>query len=542
VIRIPRYLIACLLLLAVFADTVFSDSEIVYNPNNDHYYQRIDTPMTWVNSITYCETLGGYLATVTSESENQFITGLVSTDTYLAGNDEAIEGEWVWITGEPWVYENFGPGEPNNQWGLEHHLLTGPGGLWNDGDKYNDDPRPFICEWGCLFGIDSDNDQLNDCADNCPNHPNGPEGGVDEDCDGATDCIDTHCIGDPACEGSELVSFWQLDGNATDSSNYGNHGTVNGATPILNGTCESAFSFDGVDDYINCGNPTNGSLDFGENIDFTISVWVKTTMSPSSNWPTIIAKQTFPPEPRIGYAMVMVPDGGGKVSFGILTGPITACAVDSTTVINDNEWHYLVGLRRGNSVEFYIDGELEGSTICSAADDLSNNVPLEIGANIANPYPTAISFNGTIDEIRIYKKALLENEIRVDMCECAPEGMDPDADNISSFCDNCPEIANPGQDDTFPPGRNGIGDACDCECDFNCDGNVDATDVDSFLTDFGRSPFNNPCTNADPCNGDVDCDVNVDADDVTMFLQDFGRSQFNNPCPECVAGAWCAYP
>jgi hypothetical protein len=49
------------------------------------------------------------------------------------------------------------------------------------------------------------------------------------------------------------------------------------------------------------------------------------------------------------------------------------------------------------------------------------------------------------------------------------------------------------QEDIYPPGGNGIGDACECESDFNCDGNVDASDVEKFLEDFGRSQFNNPC-------------------------------------------------
>ena len=75
-----------------------------------------------------------------------------------------------------------------------------------------------------------------------------------------------------------------------------------------------------------------------------------------------------------------------------------------------------------------------------------------------------------------------------------------------------------------------------------CDGDVDAGDVTSFLVDFGRSEFNDPCTTGNPCNGDVNCDSNVDAEDVTLFLEDFGRSQFFNPCPTCVAGDWCVYP
>ena len=49
------------------------------------------------------------------------------------------------------------------------------------------------------------------------------------------------------------------------------------------------------------------------------------------------------------------------------------------------------------------------------------------------------------------------------------------------------------QEDSYPPGGNGIGDACECEGDFNKDGNVDAADVTIFLQDFGRSEYNNPC-------------------------------------------------
>ena len=118
---------------------------------------------------------------------------------------------------------------------------------------------------------------------------------------------------------------------------------------------------------------------------------------------------------------------------------------------------------------------------------------------------------------------------------------DSDGDAMPDTADNCPNVYNLDQEDTYPPGGNGIGDACDCESDFDCDGNVDATDVTSFLDDFGRSTFFNPCTNADPCNGDFDCNVNVDANDVTKFLEDFGRSQFFDPCPVCTEGNWCIY-
>jgi hypothetical protein len=83
--------------------------------------------------------------------------------------------------------------------------------------------------------------------------------------------------------------------------------------------------------------------------------------------------------------------------------------------------------------------------------------------------------------------------------------------------------------------------ACYCWGDFDCDEDVDADDIATFLEDFGRSVYYNPCTNENSCNADFNCDGNVDAGDLTKFLEDFGRSQFNNPCPACV-GWWCAYP
>jgi len=125
--------------------------------------------------------------------------------------------------------------------------------------------------------------------------------------------------------------------------------------------------------------------------------------------------------------------------------------------------------------------------------------------------------------------------------QCAPSG-DADGDGIPDSEDNCPDTDNPGQEDTYPAQGNGIGDACECESDFACDGDVDADDVDSFLTDFGRFQFNNPCANDNQCNGDFGCDGDVDSGDVEKLMEDFGRFQFNNPCPQCTGEAWCLYP
>ena len=125
-----------------------------------------------------------------------------------------------------------------------------------------------------------------------------------------------------------------------------------------------------------------------------------------------------------------------------------------------------------------------------------------------------------------------------------PEGTYLMRESLITFVDNCPNLANPEQDDTYPPQGNGIGDACECEGNFDCtdDQNVDGGDTAIFRVDFGRMSDNNPCTNEIPCNGDFDCDYDVDGTDAILFKSDFGRSEFNNPCPTCEVREWCVYP
>jgi hypothetical protein len=112
---------------------------------------------------------------------------------------------------------------------------------------------------------------------------------------------------------------------------------------------------------------------------------------------------------------------------------------------------------------------------------------------------------------------------------------------IDADCDTG-ERCEKEQADHYPPGGNGIGDACDCEGNFNCDLDVDGSEVTAFLVDFGRGGYSTPCTNGNLCNGDFTCDGDVDGSDVTKFLEDFGRGQYDRPCPMCDGSVWCIYP
>jgi hypothetical protein len=146
----------------------YGDSTKIYNPNNGHYYQRIDTATSWLNAKAYCENLGGHLVTITSQAENDFIynaLGVGHGTIWIGGFFDLPSNQWRWVTDEPWVYQNWEAGQPdgyNNQnyanfWG-------GHSGRW-DNDGPPDWPNRyyvFICEWGptCDLSTALDNNKL----------------------------------------------------------------------------------------------------------------------------------------------------------------------------------------------------------------------------------------------------------------------------------------------------------------------------------------------------------------------------------------------
>jgi hypothetical protein len=117
------------------------------DPETGNCYMVFRQPRSWGEALVFCESLGGHLAVVTGQAENDLLTPLVGlVDAWMGGNDIAVEGDWVWITGEPMIYENWRAGEPNDFGdGEDCMILEGArGGSWDD--------RPctrlydFVCE------------------------------------------------------------------------------------------------------------------------------------------------------------------------------------------------------------------------------------------------------------------------------------------------------------------------------------------------------------------------------------------------------------
>ena len=97
---------------------------------NGHSYQLVvNNTITWSQAVSAAAADGGYLATITSAAENQFIDNLLSgqsapTGSYWIGltrisPTNTPTGSFKWITGEPLVFTNWSPGVPDNFKGVE---------------------------------------------------------------------------------------------------------------------------------------------------------------------------------------------------------------------------------------------------------------------------------------------------------------------------------------------------------------------------------------------------------------------------------------
>jgi hypothetical protein len=133
---------------------------------NGHFYEVVSAPagITWNNANWGATNRGGYLATITSAEENAFVFGLASPDAsvwysgygpWLGGIQPASSAEpaggWKWITGEPFIYTNWAPAQPNNNQNEDRVQFGGQAdrsSAWNDiGQNNTNFTRGFVVEY-----------------------------------------------------------------------------------------------------------------------------------------------------------------------------------------------------------------------------------------------------------------------------------------------------------------------------------------------------------------------------------------------------------
>jgi hypothetical protein len=202
-----------------------------------------------------------------------------------------------------------------------------------------------------------------------------------------------------------LEGYWPFCGNANDQSGNGNNGFVNGATLTTDrfGNSNSAYSFDGVNDYIS----TSYSGILGTN-SRSVSFWYNSFTNNTDE--TVFTDYGGANNCGEGFACTLFPSNKPGVDN-------TGSYIKSNSMTSVNNWNFYTVTYNSTDSPFiyncklYINGVLQStsqsSTLCNI--NTINDINMVFGSSrLFNPVQY---FNGKIDDIGIWNRALTQEEI-----------------------------------------------------------------------------------------------------------------------------------
>ncbi len=201
------------------------------------------------------------------------------------------------------------------------------------------------------------------------------------------------------------VGWWKLDENtgttANDSSGYGGTGSFTGSPSWMSGKYGSSLSLNGSQ-YVTVTDTTNSVYDIQG--DITLAAWVKTTSSAAPG--VILSKDTGSSSRSYNIQMT-----SGQPKFFLSTSGSAACGTATGgTAKNDDQWHYIEGVRSGTAMTIYVDGVSAGTGSCTG-NLFTSNTNVLIGATSGG----GNGYTGQIDDVRIYNYARSASQIIEDM-------------------------------------------------------------------------------------------------------------------------------
>jgi hypothetical protein len=217
-----------------------------------------------------------------------------------------------------------------------------------------------------------------------------------------------------------LVAYYPFNGNANDESGNGHHGTVHGAILAKDrfGNSESAYSFDGENDYILIpDNNLNGVLESG--VDFTISMWINKTPNKTSPIPFSLMSPRY--SCNGGLEWIFYGNGHSSTDYGFGISDIADCSAIASArsaSVTHNEWVFGTIIYQNGNLYVYANGDLLISDEVGDTSWVKPN-PSKAGGLVLGTASHAVihigsvhHFTGLIDDIRIYNRALSKAEIQ----------------------------------------------------------------------------------------------------------------------------------
>ncbi len=202
-----------------------------------------------------------------------------------------------------------------------------------------------------------------------------------------------------------LVGWWTFDNKdmltttantMKDKSGNGNDGLISTSTIIVDGKIRQAGLFDGVTSYVELG--PSPILNLTSTI--SISAWVKYTATNTTD------RFIYRRSGNYGVRMYAAKNST-QVVFSFHPADASLWAATSTAGVNDDKWHLFVGTYDGVQLKMYTDGVVSlGDVTSTQIFYQTQDSTIGRGAN-----ETARPFHGSIDEVRIYNRALSSAEV-----------------------------------------------------------------------------------------------------------------------------------
>lgn len=213
----------------------------------------------------------------------------------------------------------------------------------------------------------------------------------------------------PFTRDNGLVNYWPLDeGSGTSITDYSgkNHtGSMNGAIWQSGTGCKkgSCLSLDGLNDYT-IKSSDSDFLDLGTE-SFTACAWIKA--SPSANYQDIVFSKGAGGVASKGYWFAVLTTG--KLILYVTDGSSYIInGSQSVANVADGNWHHVAfSWNPRSGAKIYVDGTLDKTISITTSVDINSNTVFYSGGSGSDEW----SLNGSLDEVRVYKRDLSLNEI-----------------------------------------------------------------------------------------------------------------------------------
>jgi endonuclease/exonuclease/phosphatase (EEP) superfamily protein YafD len=213
---------------------------------------------------------------------------------------------------------------------------------------------------------------------------------------------------------TQALAHWSLDqtsGNtAIDASGHGHGATLVNGPVWAPGRVGGGLVFDGIDDEVVRVDP---GAALKPTARFAVAAWVKTTATGVAGGEVVSMGDS--------YVLRVQPDGNVRAIF--YDGAAWQSHITSNVNVKDGSWHHLVGQYDGNAIQVFVDGVARGQTSATGAIAYTKGPSLHLGRH--GNGKTDRYFRGTLDEVRVYGRALTPAEIAALAAEGGSSGDAP---------------------------------------------------------------------------------------------------------------------